>query len=118
MFMIFNGRGLAGRYQLRLESGSLQEGAVMLADIKGPHINNLIRLIEHLSAAVFPLQIGLLLFGQTLRMPLNPSVYGLLILFHLHITSFIEQKSTRPVLHCLVDGVMGFDQAAEFYKAI
>ena len=101
--MILQGRRLARCDKLRLESGPLPGGAVMFADIEGAHVNDLIRLVEHLGAGVFPLQIGLLFPGQPLGVAVKPEVYGGLVLFYLHMAALVEQRDDRLVFHRLMD---------------
>ena len=90
----------------------------MLADVKSPHVDDLIGLVQHLRSRVLPFQIRLLFPAQTLRVPLKPQIDGFFVLRHLHVTPFIQKRNHRAVRNGLRDGVMGLHQFTELGKVV
>ena len=75
-------------------------------------MNRLTRLGEGVHAGEFPLQVGLLVFGQSRAELVEPAVdrvTGDLLFNH---AALVQQRHDRTVRHRLVDGV-GVDQAAK-----
>ena len=107
-----DGRRLGGGCQLRLEAGSLPVAAKMFRDVEGFGVNRLARLGECIHAREFPLQVRLLMLGQSGAELVEPAVDGVagdLLFDH---PALVQQRDDCAVRHRLVDGV-GVNQAAK-----